>query len=97
VSNLQNDLAAGSAEGYANCCAALAKADVREQLKTITVPILIVAGQQDPVTTVADAQFMQAQIPQSQLVEIDASHISNVEQPSVFNRNIVNFLKSQTL
>ncbi len=33
VNNLQNDLAAGSAEGYASCCEALAKADVREQLK----------------------------------------------------------------
>ncbi|MHA3892527.1 3-oxoadipate enol-lactonase [Acinetobacter sp. GXMZU3951] len=93
VSNLQNDLAAGSAEGYANCCAALAKADVREQLKDIQVPMLIIAGQQDPVTTVADAQFMQAQIPQSQLVEIDASHISNVEQPSVFNQHILHFLQ----
>ena len=93
VSNLQNDLAAGSAEGYANCCAALAKADVREQLKDITVPVLIVAGQQDPVTTVADAQFMQNQIPNSQLVEIDASHISNVEQPTVFNQKLKNFLQ----
>ncbi|MCJ8162693.1 3-oxoadipate enol-lactonase [Acinetobacter zhairhuonensis] len=93
VSNLQNDLAAGSAEGYAHCCAALAKADVREQLKNITVPMLIIAGQQDLVTTVADAQFMQAQIPNSQLVEIDASHISNVEQPQVFNQSIQNFLQ----
>ena len=93
VNNLQNDLAAGSAEGYANCCAALAKADVREQLKDITVPVLIVAGQQDPVTTVADAQFMQNQIPNSQLVEIDASHISNVEQPTVFNQKLKNFLQ----
>lgn len=92
VSNLQNDLAAGSAEGYANCCAALAKADVREQLKDITVPVLIVAGQQDPVTTVADAQFMQSQIPNSQLVEIDASHISNVEQPTAFNDALKQFL-----
>ncbi|PJG42453.1 3-oxoadipate enol-lactonase, partial [Acinetobacter tandoii] len=86
-------LAAGSAEGYANCCVALAKADVREQLKDITVPVLIVAGQQDPVTTVADAQFMQNQIPNSQLVEIDASHISNVEQPAVFNQKLKNFLQ----
>ncbi|WP_336931370.1 alpha/beta hydrolase, partial [Acinetobacter tandoii] len=73
VATLSNDLGAGSPEGYASCCEALAKADVREQLKTITVPVLIVAGRQDPVTTVADAEFMQSQIPNSQLVEIDAS------------------------
>jgi 3-oxoadipate enol-lactonase len=93
VAKLSNDLGAGSPEGYASCCEALAKADVREQLKTITVPVLIVAGQQDPVTTVADAEFMQSQIPKSQLVEIDASHISNVEQPTAFNQNLINFLQ----
>ncbi|PWB12969.1 3-oxoadipate enol-lactonase, partial [Acinetobacter sp. AM] len=89
---LSNDLGAGSPEGYASCCEALAKADVREQLKTITVPMLIVAGRQDPVTTVADAEFMQSQIPNSQLVEIDASHISNVEQPTTFNEALKQFL-----
>ena len=93
VATLSNDLGAGSPEGYASCCEALAKADVREQLKTITVPVLIVAGRQDPVTTVADAEFMLSQIPNSQLVEIDASHISNVEQPTAFNQNLMNFLQ----
>ena len=92
VATLSNDLGAGSPEGYASCCEALAKADVREQLKTITVPVLIVAGQQDPVTTVVDAEFMQSQIPKSQLVEIDASHISNVEQPIAFNQALKQFL-----
>ena len=93
VATLSNDLGAGSPEGYASCCEALAKADVREQLKTITVPVLIVAGQQDPVTTVVDAEFMQSQIPKSRLIEIDASHISNVEQPTAFNQNLMNFLQ----
>ncbi|TCB81491.1 3-oxoadipate enol-lactonase [Acinetobacter sp. ANC 4173] len=93
VATLSNDLGAGSPEGYVSCCEALAKADVREQLKTITVPVLIIAGRQDPVTTVADAEFMQSQIPKSQLVEINASHISNVEQPTAFNQNLMNFLQ----
>ena len=92
IAKLSNDLGAGSPEGYASCCEALAKADVREQLKTITMPVLIVAGQQDPVTTVADAEFMLSQIPNSQLVEIDASHISNVEQPTAFNEALKQFL-----
>ncbi len=84
VNNLCNDLSAGSAIGYANCCEALAKADVREQLNDIKIPVLVIAGTQDPVTTVADGEFMQQRIPQSQLAEIDASHISNVEQPGSF-------------
>ncbi|MCH7305057.1 3-oxoadipate enol-lactonase [Acinetobacter sp. NIPH 1869] len=92
VNNLCNDLSTGSANGYANCCEALAKADVREQLKDITIPVLIIAGTQDPVTTVADGQFMQQQIPDAQLVEINASHISNIECPEAFNVALENFL-----
>ena len=85
VESLSNDLGAGSPEGYASCCEALAKADVREQLKNITIPTLVVAGQKDPVTTVADAQYLVNQIPNSQLIEINASHISNIECPEDFS------------
>lgn len=94
VNNLQNDLAAGSAEGYASCCEALAKADVREQLKDINVPVLVIAGQQDPITTVADAQFMVERIANSQLFEINASHISNVELPNEFNQAVKQFIQA---
>lgn len=92
VSSLSNDLAASSAEGYANCCEALAKADLRNQLSQITVPVLIIAGQKDPVTTVIDGQYMRDRIANAQLVEIDASHISNVEKPQDFNQALVRFL-----
>ncbi|MFW6537603.1 3-oxoadipate enol-lactonase [Acinetobacter baumannii] len=92
VNNLCNDLSAGSAMGYANCCEALAKADVREQLKDIKIPVLLIAGTQDPVTTVTDGEFMQQRIPQAKLAEINASHISNVEQPEVFNKILKDFL-----
>lgn len=92
VAELSNDLEAGSPEGYANCCEALAKADVRDQLNSITVPVLIVAGQQDPVTTIADGQFMQQRIANSQLYGIDASHISNIEQPEAFNQAVKEFI-----
>jgi 3-oxoadipate enol-lactonase len=94
VAKLSNDLGAGSPEGYASCCEALAKADVREQLKDISVPVLIVAGQQDPVTTVTDGEFMQQRIAGSQLFEINASHISNIEQPEAFNQAIKAFILS---
>lgn len=88
VESLSNDLAAGSAEGYASCCEALAKADLREELKNIQVPVLVIAGQQDPVTTVVDGQFMVDRIPNSQLFEINASHISNIECPNEFTQAI---------
>lgn len=92
VAELSNDLGAGSPEGYANCCEALAKADVREQLSSIQIPVLIISGQQDPVTTVADGQFMQQRIANSRLFEINASHISNIEHPEAFNQAVQTFL-----
>lgn len=93
VATLSNDLGAGSPEGYASCCEALAKADVREQLKDIQVPVFIVAGQQDSVTTVADGEFMQQRIANAELFEINASHISNIEQPEAFNQAVQAFIQ----
>ena len=94
VANLSLDLAAGSVEGYASCCEALAKADLREDIQRIQIPVLIIAGKQDPVTTVVDAEFMQQQIANSQLFAIDASHISNIEQPEAFNHAVVSFIQA---
>ncbi len=51
------------------------------------------AGTHDPVTTIADGQFMQQQIPNSTLVEIDASHISNVEVADAFNQRVEQFIQ----
>ncbi|QIC65158.1 3-oxoadipate enol-lactonase [Acinetobacter schindleri] len=92
ITKLSNDLGTGSPEGYASCCEALAKADLREQLKQVKIPVFIIAGQQDPVTTIEDGLFIQKQIFNSQLFNINASHISNLEQPEDFNNTIINFL-----
>ena len=92
LESLSNDLAAGSAEGYASCCEALAKADLRDELKNIPIPILVIAGTKDPVTTVADAQFMINHIQKSAMFEIDASHISNIEQPEIFTTAVQKFI-----
>lgn len=93
IESLSNDLATGSAEGYAYCCMALAKADLREEIRSITIPVLVIAGTNDSVTTVNDGQFMIERIPQSELFEIEASHISNIEQASVFNEKIATFIQ----
>lgn len=88
VKALSNTLAAGSAEGYASCCEALAGADTRAQLQDIKVAITVLSGTEDPVTTVADGQYMVDHIPNAKLAIIDASHISNIEQPEIFNQLI---------
>jgi 3-oxoadipate enol-lactonase len=54
---------------------------------------MIVAGEYDPVTTVADATFMQQKIPQSHTVVLAASHISNIEAEQAFTKALLSFLR----
>jgi 3-oxoadipate enol-lactonase len=55
---------------------------------------LIIAGQYDPVTTVQDAEFMHQLVQNSQLEILAASHLSNIEQPQVFNQALSKFIQS---
>lgn len=95
VKTMSDSLAKGSSQGYANCCAALAVADLREDLKNAQVPMLVIGGEQDPVTTVADAQVIVDSAPNAQLATINASHIANIEQPDAFTALIKDFLGQQ--
>lgn len=92
VAALVAGLRHGSAEGYAACCEALAVADLREQIAAISLPTLLIAGESDPVTTVADARAMQQAITGAELVTLPASHISNIEAETAFNQALREFL-----
>ena len=82
------------AEGYAACCAALAQADLRPQVATITVPTLFIAGEHDPVTTVDDARWLQGQVAGARLAQVPASHLSNVEAAPAFTAQLRAFVAS---
>ncbi|NLJ63417.1 MAG: 3-oxoadipate enol-lactonase [Alcaligenaceae bacterium] len=95
VQQAQAQLAHISPEGYASCCEALAQSDLRAELHRITLPTLLVAGTEDPVTTVEDAKNMQAAIVRSKIVELEASHLSNLEVPEAFTQALLSFMTSQ--
>lgn len=80
------------AAGYVAQCAAVRDADFRDALPTIGAPTLVIAGKHDASTTVADGAFLAQRIPGARLVELDAAHISNVEQPADFTRAVLDFL-----
>ncbi|WP_049066621.1 3-oxoadipate enol-lactonase [Acinetobacter seifertii] len=86
-------LANTPAQGYANACRALAHADLRDEIGEIQVPVLLIAGMEDPVTTVVDAEFMQKAIKNSQLTKLEASHLSNIEQPQRFTQELTRFIQ----
>ncbi len=91
VRQAQSWIASIAPQGYAACCEALAASDLREELDRITTPTLLLAGALDPVTTVADAQAMQAGIACSQLAMVQASHLSNLEAPRAFTQAVLHF------
>ncbi|MGB6102996.1 MAG: 3-oxoadipate enol-lactonase [Pusillimonas sp.] len=73
-------------EGYASCCEAIGNADMREWLSQVQAPTLILTGTHDPVTTPADADDMARRIARNTRIDVDASHISNVEAAGQFNQ-----------
>lgn len=75
---------------------ALASAiDTSELLPAIKVPTLLIWGEQDKRSPVIGAVKMQALIPGAKLEIIpEAGHISNLEQPSKFNKIVIDFYLS---
>jgi 3-oxoadipate enol-lactonase len=67
--------------------------DSMETLKTINVPALIVTGDEDVFTGVADAELMRQNMPNSRLKVVDkAGHYSPWEQPEEVGRLLRKFL-----
>lgn len=64
-------------------------------LENISVPTLIIAGQEDGVRKPEDAEFIHNRIKDSQLeVLADAGHLMNMEQAEPFNDVLLRFLST---
>ena len=58
VARFRAMLAATPPEGYARCCEALGAWDARERVSAIAVPVLVVAGEDDPAIPVEQAELV---------------------------------------
>ena len=92
VSRIRATFLATPAIGYLGCCAALRDADLRRDAITVRVPALVITGTHDPATPAAEGAWLAAAISGSELVELDAAHLSNVERPDDFTNAMVRFL-----
>ncbi len=73
--------------------ALLTRPDSTPTLGTITVPTLVVCGEEDALTPVAESRAMHAAISGSSLGIIPgAGHVSNLEDPAGFNGLLSGFL-----
>lgn len=89
-------LHATPAAGYAGCCAAIRDMDQREGVRSVTNPVLVIVGKHDPATPPEAGRRIADAIPGAKLKALDAAHLSNVEQPDVFTRAVVDFLSEKT-
>ena len=94
VSELKAAMERTSAEGYVHCCAAIRDTDHREAITRIKAPTLIITGARDIATPPDDGRFLAQHIAGSQLVEIDAAHLSNIESSREFNEALLSFFTS---
>ena len=72
-----------------------ARPDSTELLAQITCPTLVIIGEEDLATPMADSQFMADRIRNCTLAVIPkAGHLTNIEQPDAFNTALESFLKT---
>ncbi|HXW06641.1 MAG TPA: alpha/beta fold hydrolase [Vicinamibacterales bacterium] len=75
--------------------AMLQRPDSTAGLGRISVPTLVVTGDEDTLVPVADAEALQRAIPRSQFVVLPrAGHLSSLESPDDFSEALRNFLLS---
>jgi pimeloyl-ACP methyl ester carboxylesterase len=79
--------------GYRTMAHSVAEADLRDVLPAITVPTLLIWGEDDRRSSVSIARSFHDAVPNSTLVLIPRSgHLSNAETPDAFNQAIRDFL-----
>lgn len=90
----QQMVAATDTEGYAACCEAIAKLDIREQLQDIAAPTLAIAGSDDPATPPAVLASIADAVPGARLLVVEqAAHLANAEQPAIITSAIIDHLE----
>ena len=96
VENLRSVVFANSREIIIAGLTALAgRSETCSSLEAIRIPTLIICGREDAVTPLVQSEFMQEHIKGADLKIIDnAGHVSNLEQPEAFNKQLLDFLNS---
>jgi len=79
-------------DGYIGGCCAVRDFDGRNTVSEIRVPILVISATHDPVAPPSDGRFLADHIPGARYLELNASHISVMEDPRRFSNEVLTFL-----
>jgi 3-oxoadipate enol-lactonase len=82
-------------EGVAQALLAMAgRPDSTDMLGLVECPVLVIAGTEDAIITADEMEAMSSLIPSAEFCRIEAAgHLSNIEQPAIFNRAVTSFLE----
>lgn len=81
------------ADTFHGACDALATLDIRDKLKSVSVPVLVLVGEQDEATPPAMARELAAGLPDARLVELSGlAHVPQLQDPEVFMKTIRPFI-----
>jgi 3-oxoadipate enol-lactonase len=95
VARMRSMVAATPAEGYAACCAAIERMDLRPDLGAIRAPTLVIAGRDDPATPPEDGERIAEAVPGARLeVVADAAHLASFEQADEVTRLVLDHLEA---
>ena len=92
VAKIQAMIAACDPRGYAASCEAIRDQDTSAMLGEIACPTLVVAGAHDPAVSLDEQRLISDRINGAHYIEIESSHIINVEARAAFNRALAAFL-----
>jgi 3-oxoadipate enol-lactonase len=86
---LRSMLVGCSPEGYASCCGAIERMDLRDDLARISVPTLVVSGSDDLSTPPEHQRMIADAVPGARHETLSpAAHLAAVEQPDAVNELI---------
>jgi 3-oxoadipate enol-lactonase len=90
VVEIVHALAQTDAEGYAGCCEAVGGIDLRDDIRSIKAPTLMISGAQDPATPPSDGRLIADAIPGARFELVDpGAHLSSVERHDVVTKLIL--------
>ncbi len=70
--------------------------DYRDSLRAARVPVLLLVGEEDTYTPVAEAEAMRELVDDARLAVVpDAGHLPNLEQPERFDAALLDFLRAR--
>ena len=80
--------------GFRTMSHAVADSDTRPILATVAVPTLLIWGEDDQRSPRPIQEAFSAALPAAPIVRLPAGHVSNVEQPDLFNKALIAFCES---